>query len=358
MTGQKNMVAVIMAGGVGTRFWPLSTDERPKQFLKLIDNRSLLQMSYDRVSPLFPPERILVLTNAAHVDLARTQLPQIPAENIIGEPMRRDTAAAVCLGALLAQKLYDNPVIVTLTADHLIKPLELFQKCILSAVSQAERERQLITFAIKPTYPATAYGYLECGEQTYVDDGIEHLKVLSFKEKPEAATAADYLRSGKFYWNSGMFVWSASTILEELRVNLPDHLDKLTRAVEKFKTPGWPAALEQAFIPLKKISIDYAVMEKAGEIRGVVSKFDWMDLGGWKALENFMPLDQEKNRIHGQVHTMDARNNLVYAEDPEETILLAGVNDLVVVRSGKRTLVIHRDQIEEVKKMVEKLTTL
>jgi len=348
-----NIVVVIMAGGVGTRFWPLSTTKVPKQFLKLIGDRTLLQTGFDRISDLVPPERVLVLTNAAFVSTVREQLPEIPNENIIGEPLRRDTAAAVGLAAVLCQKRYGNPVIATLTADHVIEPVSLFQKTLLSAVQKADNGSALYTFGIEPTYPATGYGYLERGRQIVDDEGIKHYELKRFKEKPDLEKATAYTESGKFYWNSGMFVWATEAILKALETHLPDHLKALAKAAAWDKTPQWDGALKDAFESIPRISIDFGVMEKAEKVRCVASKFSWDDLGGWLSLRNYLPKDEKQNYSRCRALTLDASNNVVFSEDSEETVMLIGVKDLVVVRAGGGMLIVHKDKTEDIKKLVE-----
>ena len=348
-----DMVVVIMAGGVGTRFWPLSTTDMPKQFLNLFGNRSLLQMSYDRVADLVPKDRVMVLTNKAFVQLVQEQLPEIPPENIIGEPMRRDTAAAVGLAAALCRKRFGNPVIVTLTADHTIEPVSLFQKTMLSAVRKAAQDGTLYTFGIEPTYPATGYGYLERGDAIGDDQGIEHFELKRFKEKPDADTARQYINSGRFYWNSGMFVWTTDAIMKELETHLPDHATFLTRAAESDQTPEWYDALETAFQSIPRESIDFGVMEKAKNVCCVASTFSWNDVGGWMAIRSCLPNDPSGNCCRGRAVTLDATDNVVFCEDPDEMVMLVGVKDLIVVRAREGILIAHKDRAEDVKKLVE-----
>uniref|UniRef100_A0A7V6A5Y1 mannose-1-phosphate guanylyltransferase n=1 Tax=Desulfobacca acetoxidans TaxID=60893 RepID=A0A7V6A5Y1_9BACT len=352
-----NLVAIIMAGGVGTRFWPLSTQEKPKQFIQLFDDRSLLQKSYDRVAGIVPDDRILVLTNADFTRLVKEQLPEVPPSNIIGEPERKDTAAAICLGVLIARKRFGNPVIIVLTADHLIEPLALFQRTMLSAVRAARESGALYTFGIKPTYPAVGYGYLEVGEKISEDAGIEHFHIVSFKEKPEEEIARQYVESGRYLWNSGMFVWTADAIFQELTLHLPGHVENLGTAVDKIGTGQWEAALQNAFATLPRISIDFAVMEKAREVRGVAGEFCWKDVGGWLAIQDFLECDASGNYIKGRVHALDAQGNLVFCDQPQETLAMVGVKDVVVVRSGAKTLVAHKDRLEDVKHVVESMLT-
>ncbi len=348
-----NLVAVILAGGMGTRFWPLSTRERPKQFTRLFDDRSLLRMSYDRVAGIVPDDRILVLTNADYTHLVEEQLPELPMENIFGEPERKDTAAAVCLGALLANKRFGNPVIVVLTADHLIEPVGSFQRTMISAAKAARRSGALYTFGIKPTHPAQGYGYLEVGERLPGNGSTEHFRLVSFREKPDAATASRYLESGRYLWNSGMFVWTAEAVLEELTLHLPDHVEHLSRAVEQMETRDRDTALQKGFALIERISIDFAVMEKARDVRCVVGEFSWKDVGGWPAMQDSLECDAHGNYVKGRVHTLDARGNLLFCEHPKETLAVVGVDDVVVVRAGSRTLVARKDRLEDVKKVVE-----
>ncbi len=354
-TGGNPVVAVILAGGVGTRFWPLSTQERPKQFIQLFDERSLLQKSYDRVAGLIPDDRIMVLTNAGFSHLVAEQLPAIPSENIIGEPERKDTAAAVCLGALIARRRFGNPVMVVLTADHLIEPVEVFQRTMLSAVEAARETGALYTFGIRPTYPAAGYGYLEIGRKTWADEGIEHFDLVSFREKPDMETAARYVESGRYLWNSGMFVWTVETVMAELQQHLPEHVHYLSRAVETMESAEWKESLRRAFGALQRTSIDFGVMEKARKVRCVAGAFSWKDVGGWLAMREFLACDAHENHVKGSVHALDARGNLVFCDRPEETLAMVGVNDLVVVRAGDRTLIVHKDRLEDVKRLVEEI---
>jgi len=352
---EPDLAVVIMAGGTGTRFWPVSTSSRPKQFLNLLGDRSLLQMSFDRIAELVPVERLLVLTGAAFVGLAREQLPQLPPANVIGEPVRRDTAAASCLGAVLCRHRFGNPVVITLTADHLIEPVQEFQRTLLSAARGARRSGALYTIAIEPTFPSTGYGYLERGRLVDDDDGVEHYELLSFQEKPDAETAGRYLAAGHYSWNSGMFVWTADSILAQMTVHLPGHVEALQRAATCDRTDDWPDALAEAFAELDPVSVDYGVMERAEAVRCVAAGFTWSDVGGWLALGDHLPRDDAGNRRRGRTVTSDASGNLVFCEDEGETVMLVGVDDLVVVRSGTSTLVVPRHRTEEIKMLVEKL---
>ncbi|MCK8600477.1 mannose-1-phosphate guanylyltransferase [Desulfoferrobacter suflitae] len=353
---ENNLVATIMAGGSGTRFWPLSTREKPKQFVRLFDDRSLLQKSYDRMAGILPDERILILTNERFTELVREQLPRIPSRNIIGEPMRKDTAAAVCLGALIARKRFGNPVIITSTADHLIEPVDQFRQTMLSAAEQALHTGALYTCGIRPDYPATGYGYLQVGEKIQSDKGVEHFRVESFKEKPDVKIAEMYLAARSYLWNSGMFVWTADAILAELSRHLPTHVEYLSDALEREGTIDQQDALRNAFAAIERISIDYAVMEKAENVCCVAGEFSWKDVGGWLAMQDYLPSDANCNFVRGSVHTLDGRNNLIFCDGDEETVALVGLSDVVLVRAGPNTLLAHKDRLEDVKTIVEAMT--
>lgn len=349
----ENLVVVIMAGGAGTRFWPLSTEDLPKQFLSLFGDKSLLRMSYERVADLVSPERVLVLTNSMFTGLVKTQLPELPEENVIGEPSRKDTAAAVALAAAVAARRFGDPVIVTLTADHLIEPVADFQRVLLSAVRAAGQSKALYTFGITPHYPATGYGYLKKGENILEDGDLVHYRLAAFKEKPDPATAQEYVASGEYYWNSGMFVWSADAIKKEIESHLPGHAGELFSLAEREGSEEWPGLLSKAFNALEPVSIDFGVMEKAADVRCVESHFSWSDVGGWLTLAEHLPQDGSENCCRGEVLTLDAAGNLVFCEDEGETVLVAGVSDLVIVRAGDKTLVAGKDRVEEIKKLVE-----
>lgn len=348
-----SLVALVMAGGRGTRFWPLSTSERPKQFLKLLGDRTMLQQTVDRLTGLVPPERILVLTNQSYIPLVREQLPELPAENIVGEPVARDTAAAIALGAVLCSSRFGDSLMVVLPADHFVVPTDVFQRTLLSAAKQAAGEDCLYTIGIPPTYPATGYGYLEAGDSVFKDGIMEHYRLQRFKEKPDLDLAKEYLQSGRYYWNSGMFVWRTETILGQFREHLPGHADRLLPLTEHVGSPDFTRRLEKALQPLPSISIDYGVMEKAQDVRMVRALFQWSDVGGWVSLASYLPEDAAGNRFKGLLHSLDAGENVVYCQDEDEQVALLGVSGLIVVRVGQKTLVAHKSKAEEIKALLK-----
>lgn len=354
--GNQEAVAVIMAGGSGTRFWPVSSPEKPKQFLHLVGQGTMLQQTLARLRGLVDPEKILILTNQRYVELAREQVPEIPESNILGEPMARDTAAAVALGAVWCRFRFGDCPMMVLPADHLIYPEDVFQHNLQSALKAVSGSAagSLYTFGIVPTYPAVGYGYLQAG-RVWMDEDVEHREVEQFREKPDLTTAQQYLESGSFFWNSGIFVWRTQDILAELERLLPQHVQNLEAAVQSYGTGQWDAALARAFEPLARTSIDYGVMEHARSVNMVTAQFQWDDIGGWNAVAGYLAQDQWGNALQGKMEALESRDNVVFCQDEEELVALIGVQGLVVVRSGPRTLVVPRDRAEEVKHLVERM---
>ena len=350
-----NLVVAIMAGGSGTRFWPMSREERPKQFLNLTGNRTMLQVTRDRLEGLVPPERILVLTNARFADLAREQLPELPSENVIGEPMARDTSGAVALAAALVEKKWPGAVLAILAADHTIEPAARFREVLLATAEAAFAEGGLYTFGIQPRSAATGYGYLEVGDKIGERRGAAVHKLAAFREKPDLATAETFLKSGKHLWNSGMFVWRTRDILAEIERQLPQHFNAMKGAATAWGTTEFDAALKAAFEPLPKVSIDFGVMENAAEVRCTVADFDWNDVGGWVALEQVLPKDRFGNWTQTDLLPMDASGNIVVSEQNGHKVVCIGVSDLIVVTTPNATLVCRKEDAERIKQAVEAL---
>lgn len=346
----RDLWCVVMAGGAGTRFWPASTEAKPKQLLTLVGDRSLLQLSVDRARALVPAERVLVITNAALADACRAQLPELPDGNVIAEPVRRDTAAAVALAIVVVEARGGaGACVAILTADHLIAPVTTFAAAVRAAVAATQaRPHAIVTFGVVPSYPATGYGYLE------VDDAVgdDARPVRRFVEKPDLATATGYVQSGRFLWNSGMFVFAAAAMARALEAHLPGHLPALRPAVGA-RGQVDDSALVAAFAELKKISIDKGVMEQHDDVRCVPARFGWSDVGSFPALADHLPKDAHGNAFRGRPRVLDARGNVLWAEDADEEIAVIGLSDVVVVRAGKRTLVVPRARAEDVKKLVE-----
>jgi len=329
--------AVIMAGGKGERFWPLSKEKFPKQLLSLIGKKSLLQETVDRLQPFIPPQDILVVTRRSLARAIERQLPQLPRKNIISEPVGRNTAP--CIG-LAAKMIKEDVIMVVLPADHIIKPRGKFLGTLKKAVTLAKETENLITIGIKPTYPATGYGYIEAGNK----EKRQVFRVKRFVEKPDKKKAERFLKSGRFFWNSGMFVWKKSVILKAIRRHMPSLYQRLQMISSKNISKLYPG--------LPNVSIDYGIMEKTKNSLLIPADFSWEDLGSWESLDRFLSHD-EKNAIMGRVSTIDSQNCIMV--NRKGLLSAIGVSDLIVVSTEDVTLVFPKGKGQQVKKLVEKL---
>lgn len=342
--------AVIMAGGAGERLWPLSRKSRPKQVLRLLGHRSLIRESFERVSALFPPERIHVITNRAHLPIIAEELPELPKENLIGEPVGRDTAAAVGLSAAILRQRDADAVIGMFTADHIISPMDRFRATVERAYAVAEENTgSLVTMGIRPNRPDTNYGYIRRGDR--IGEGL--FEVRKFAEKPTVAKAIKYLAIGEYYWNSGMFTWRADAILKQLKVNLPQTHDAVVEIAEGWSGGRAAEALERLYPQLMKISIDFAVMEKAERVLVLEMDCHWVDVGSWPALETVLGADGDGNvsAAENVVH-LGSRGNIVVSES-KHLIATIGVDDLVIVHSPDATLICTRRDAASVKELLD-----
>jgi len=347
-----NRYAMIMAGGRGERFWPLSTAARPKQVLSLVGGRPMLAQAVDRLKGFIPPERILIITSAALVDVSREAVPELPAANVIGEPCGRDTAAACALGAAVVRARCPEGAFCILTADHVIKPIARFQQILEHGFSVAERGDSLVTIGIKPVFPSTGFGYIDCGE--VLEDGdVRVYKARRFVEKPDARTAENYVQSGHYLWNSGMFIWKAGTLLAALRQYEKPVYDMAIAMLPVVDTPAFESNLTSEYNRLGRISIDYAVMEKAPNIVTAAGDFEWYDVGSWPALEDHFEKDAAGNVIIGDGAVLDSSGNVVVSGN--RVTALIGVKDLVVVHAEKATLICPKSRAQDVKQMVQQL---
>lgn len=350
-----NRYAVIMAGGKGERFWPMSTSEHPKQVLSLVGGRPMLAQAVDRLSGFIPPERVLVITNASLVDVIRQAAPELPPENVIGEPCGRDTAAACALGASIVKARCNTGSFCILTADHIMKDVPQFQKTLQEGFALAERGENLVTIGITPTFPSTGFGYIESGAPVDSPGDVPFFEAERFVEKPDAETAQHYIDSGNFYWNSGMFVWTADALLKAVSRYQPP-LQAMAEAMQAVvDTPEFETRLGHEYEKLEKISIDYAVMEKADNIVTASGAFGWYDIGSWPALEDHFTKDESANVLIGDCKPLDAKRNVVVSNN--RLTALIGVEDLVVVQAENATLVCSKDRAQDVKAMVKMLAT-
>jgi mannose-1-phosphate guanylyltransferase len=347
--------AMIMAGGGGTRFWPRSRERRPKQFLKLGGERSLLQQAMDRVEALLPPANTWVITGARYREETSAQLPSLPAAHIVGEPCGRDTAPCVGLGAALIARQDPEAVIIVTPADHVIEPVQEFGRAAQAAAQMAvEHPKALITFGIPPNFPSTGYGYIHRGPEVATRLGVRVCRVQSFKEKPAADLAERYVVSGEYWWNSGIFVWRAEAILAELGRQQPELYAAVERIAAAWGTPRQEAVLRSEYEGLTRISIDFAVMEHAQEVLVVQAPYRWDDVGSWLALERMHPQDADGNTVLA-THAGLKTRNCVIVGDREEVIATAGVEGLLIIRDGDATLVANRADEAAVKHLVDLL---
>lgn len=346
---------VIMAGGSGTRLWPLSRQGTPKQLLPLMDGRSLLRIAFERSLASVPAEQVVVVTGAAYADQVAAQLPELPAANILGEPVGRDSLNAVAWAAAVLARRDPEAVIAQVTADHVIEPVSEFAATLEQAFALAEADpAALVTLGVVPSSPHTGYGYLHRGEA--LDGHPAAYAVREFVEKPQREVAESYLASGEYWWNAGMFVWRAATVLEQLRLLLPANYEGVTTLAAE------PERLAEIFPTLFKTSVDYGIMEPVSHGQGsahvvaVGLAVEWKDVGGYGSLAEVLAPDDAGNAISGTVVALDSSGNVVVNADPSGLIGLIGVSDLVVVRTGTATLVVPLDQAERVKELVAEVT--
>ncbi len=348
--------AIIMAGGSGTRFWPRSRRDRPKQLLRLAGERTMLQQTVDRVRSLVDRERILVVTGADQAAATASQLEDLPAENIVSEPAPRDTAACVGLAAGLVARRDHEGVMIVMPADHVIEPAEAFHASIASALAIiAADPAALVTFGVMPTRPETGYGYIERGEPLEVEDGAIAHRVARFREKPDLESAKEFLSTGRFLWNAGIFVWRAAAILEELKTHRPLLAEGLEPIIEAVGTDDFRETLERLFPTLERVPIDRAVLERSSKVVVVEAPYRWSDVGDWRALAAFLELDIAGNAVQGNVVARDSRDSILVSEEGGLVAVL-GVEGLVVVQAGGAVLVARKDQLDQLKALVEKLS--
>jgi mannose-1-phosphate guanylyltransferase len=347
--------AIIMAGGTGTRFWPASRNDTPKQLLQLVGEQTMLRQTLDRLGELVPRERRLVVTNRRLVEAVQQQLPELPPTAIVGEPCKRDTAACIGLAALLVSRGDRDATLVVMPADHVIRRADKFQAGIAQAAEMVSKAAgRIVTFGIRPTYPAEIFGYIHRGQPIYAAGAAPTYQVKQFREKPDAITAQEYLQSGEYYWNSGIFVWRAKTILDALRERQREMLKHLEAIVAAWDTPQRDEVFEREFFVISPISIDYAVMEHATDIAVIEAPFDWDDLGGWQSLARLTGSDERGNTIVGKHLGFNTSGTIVRSEG-NHLIVTLGLKDCIVVHTPNATLVANKHDEEQIRQVVKEL---
>ncbi len=352
---------VIMAGGAGTRLWPLSRGDTPKQLLPVVQGKSLLQLSYERLRGFLPAEQIYVCTGEVHRQKIQANLSELPPQNLLGEPEGRDTANAVGFPAAILKKRDPEAVFAIVTADHVIEPINVFQDCIKKGFEVVARQpKALVTYGIVPSYGHTGLGYIHRGEQIAGITGA--YKVQAFKEKPDKATADRYVESGRYYWNSGMFVWRADTVLGEIETLLPESYRGLSQIAEAWDTPGQNDVLKAVYPKLPKISVDYAIMEPASQGKGdgqvvvVEMPVQWLDVGSWPALAETLHSDEHDNAVDARACAfIDCDGNIVISHDADHLVSMIGVSDMIIVHTKDATLVCPKRDAQRVKELVAKV---
>ena len=343
------LCALIMAGGKGTRFWPLSTEEKPKQFLNLIGEETMIQMTVNRIKPIIPIERVFVCTGEMYVDLVKEQLPELPEQNIIVEPEGRNTAPCIALSAFVIKKYYKDANMIVLPSDHLISDEDEFRNVIKNADEFVKENKEaIITLGMEPTRPETGYGYIRYGKDEKVINNHKVIKVDAFVEKPNKEKAKAYIKEGNYLWNGGMFLWSADNILNQIDKYSNDTY-KALKDIETVANEEIQELINNNYHKTEAISIDYAVMEKSDSIYVVPSRFGWDDVGSWEALDRYREKDEKGNVLVGSAKVVDSHGNLVISSSHD--IVVEGLKDIYVIENDGKILVGHKSNVANVKEL-------
>lgn len=358
MNTNENIYAVILAGGGGTRLWPKSRKKTPKQFLKLTSKKTMMQVAADRISKLVNWENIIVVTNKIYLEEVKKQLPEVPNENIIAEPEKRDTALAMLVGALYAKSKNSDAVIINLASDHTLNNENEYRRVMKAAVEVATKNGSLVTVGITPTHPTSAFGYIKIGDDLKkIDRGLSLFKVDSFTEKPNLATARAFISTGKYFWNANMYVWSAHNLKQAFEKYMPN-MYAATKDLDTLDSKSFHNALPKIYKNAESISIDYAISEKAENLTLIPGDFGWNDVGDWKVVYDLGKKDLANNVIVGdqeKIHALaiNSKNNLIHANG--RLISLVGVNDMIVVDTDEILMICPKEKSQDVKKLVERL---
>ncbi len=349
----ENLFCLIMAGGSGTRFWPRSRAAKPKQYLNIVGDESLLQSTIKRFSTFTDPQNIYIVSSKSQAEVLEAQTPELPAQNLIYEPVGKNTLPCIGLTAMFAEKEDPGGIMVVSPSDHLVEDNDLFRDTVLAASKIADERDGIVTIGITPSYPATGYGYVKTAENITAGEKISQYKVERFVEKPDRETAEKYLDEGRFFWNSGLFVFKVRVFLEAVEQFAPALYKDLRKIQQDMGNPSFPQTLDSVYRAVENISVDYGIMEHAQNIYLVEGNFGWNDLGSWESVYEVEEKDKNGNAGQGEVYLHDTRNSYVYVQN--EMVALIGLDDVVVVRDGNATLVCKRENAQDVKKIVERL---
>lgn len=347
------LCALIMAGGKGTRFWPLSTEERPKQFLNLIGDNTMIQMTVDRIKPIIPIERIFICTGERYVDLVKEQLPELPKRNIIIEPEGRNTAPCIALSALVIRRYYKDATMVVLPSDHLIKNEEKFRKIILDGEEYLkENDKAILTLGMAPNRPETGYGYIKFTEDKVNVNNNEVIKVEKFVEKPSLDVAKEYLEDGSYLWNGGMFIWTVDNIITQIREFTSSTYEAL-EDIEKVEEYKLQEVINKNYKATEAISVDYAILEKSNDIYVIPSDINWDDIGTWKSVERYKEKDRNNNIITDNVRVIESKSNM--AINNEKKIVMIGIEDTMTVETDDAIFIVNKDYMDNLRDYKEVL---
>ena len=343
------LTALIMAGGKGTRFWPLSTEEKPKQFLNLIGEETMIQMTVNRIKPIIPIERIFVCTGEMYVDLVKDQLPELPERNIIVELEGRNTAPCIALSAMVIDRYYKNSNMVVLPSDHLINDEEEFRNTLLVADSFIkEKNEAIVTLGMNANRPEVGYGYIKYSNEVLKRNDFRVIKVDAFVEKPNLDTAKKYLREGNYLWNGGMFIWSINNVINQIKMYSPNTYNALIN-IKEISEDKLQQTINKNYEKTEATSIDYAVLEKSKDVYVIPSNFGWDDVGSWEALDRYREKDELGNVLVGQSKAVKANNNLVIS--CSNRVVVEGLSDIYVIESDGKVLVGHKSNVANVKEL-------
>ena len=347
------MYAIIMAGGIGARFWPKSRTKHPKQLLKIVSEQTLIQSTISRLKPIIDTKNIYIVSTENQIAGIKKQLPFITNDNLIIEPKGKNTAPCIGLSAIFLKQFDPNAVMIVLPADHYIKEEKEYQKILLAAEKAAIQEDTLVTIGIKPTYPSTGYGYIQYDNQLNDITNLPIYKVKTFAEKPDVHTAERFIKSGDFLWNSGMFIWKVETILREIEESLPELYDGLLEIEKYLGTKNQAEVITKVYCQIKNISIDYGVMEHSKNVSVIKSDFGWSDVGSWEEVYKLSKKDNQENVCTGDHFFKDTHRCLI--DVPNKFVATLGIDDLVVIESDDALLICKRDKSQTVKELVENL---